>query len=110
MGLDDQSLVEKITSSAPYRIGRGIIEWSLEKLWPVYSLGMVVAAVSLVGAVHEKSVLADHFYGSANSETIAKAAETAQNSLDDETSALVRHEVFQYSREKFRAVAEGYDL
>lgn len=110
MGLDDPSFIEKITASTPYKIGRGVVEWSLDKLWPVYSLGMVVAAVSLVGAVHEKSVLADHFYGSVNSETINKAAEAAQNSFDDETSALVRHEVFQYSRDKFRSVAEGYDL
>ena len=110
MGLDDVSYLEKIQSSTAYKVGRGIVEWSLEKLWPVYSLGMVVAAVSLVGAVHEKSVLADHFYGSVNSETIEKAAETAQSSLDDETTALVRHEVFQYSRDKFRAQVESYDL
>ena len=49
-----ENLKDKITSSPAYQTGRAVVEWALDKLWPVYSMGMIVAAVSLVGAVHEK--------------------------------------------------------
>ena len=114
MGLDDPStlekLQEKIISSPAFQYGHALYQWGMEKIWPVYSMGMIVAAVSLVGAVHEKQALADHMYGSVPSDQVNQHAEAAQNSLDDETASLVRSEVFTWSRNKFRHEALAADL
>lgn len=104
------SLTEKVTTSRAYSTGAGIVSWVVNQLWPVYSMGMIVAAVSLVGAVAEKQALADHMYGAATSDAVAEASQLAQASLDDETSHLVRSEIFAWSRAKFRAEALMADI
>ena len=104
------ALFERVTNSGVYRTGAGIVHWTMDKIWPVYSIGMVVAAVALVGAVHEKQALADFFYGQATSEQLEEAARLAQASMDDETTHLVKTEIFSLSRAKFRSEASAADL
>jgi hypothetical protein len=107
---DEPTLKERILKHDVTQTAFAIYGWVQERIWPIYSIGMVVAAVSLVGAVYEKQMIADYAFGSQTSDAVHDAQQTAAQSLDDEAAHLVRAEVYGWNRAKFKQEALAADI
>lgn len=107
---DATTFQERVMKHELTQTALGLYNWVHERLWPIYSIGMVVAAVSIVGAVYEKQVIADYAFGSQTSDAVSEVQQSAAQSMDDEAAHLVRSEVFAWSRNKFRHEALAADI
>ena len=81
--------------------------WLKDQLWPIYSTGIVVGALCLLASVHEKSLLADHYYG-ANHVLIDQQDREVKNAaaiMEDDASKAVKQYVWGLSSAEFKQLA-----
>ena len=88
--------------------GLGAMAWGYvtERLWPVYSTGMVVGTLMLIASMHEKQTLADHFFG--HKANVAESeVEEAQQLMEDELHRAVKRDVYRMPASEFQAEARA---
>jgi hypothetical protein len=76
-----------------------------ERVWPVYSTGMIFGTLMLIASMHEKQTIADHFFGHHKSKIGAEEIEAATQLMDDEIQLAVKRDVYRMDAAKFSAEA-----
>lgn len=82
---------------------RKVYGWISENLWPVYSTGIVISVVCMLGAAQEKQILADHLYGQNKhfSENTTEVVDAASKQMDEEVAVGIKQDVFSLPKLKF---------
>ncbi len=102
------SIADKITDSTVFKYSLAAVKVSYgyvsERLWPVYSVGMVIGTMMLIASMHEKQILADSLFGGKQGVTQEETAEATQL-MDDELHRAVKVDVYRLSAADFAAEA-----
>ena len=79
--------------------------WVTERLWPVYSVGIVVSAVCMIAAAQEKQIVADHLFGSNAKfrENPTEVAAATSKLMKDEVSIAVKQAVWNMPKNEFQS-------
>ena len=89
-----------------YGLGALVYGYVTERLWPVYSTGMVVGTLMLIASMHEKQTIADHFFGH-KAKVTNEEVEEAQQLMDDELHRAVKRDVYRMPASKFHEEARA---
>jgi len=86
--------------------------WLKDQLWPIYSTGVVVGALCLLASVHEKTLLADHYYGANHSlqDHQEKEIKHASTVMEEDSAKAVKQYVWGLSQEEFKQLARERDI
>ena len=86
-------------------VGTTVYSWTQERLWPVFSTGMVLSAVFLIANAQEKQTLADHLYGgnkTLRGEDGSDVVQKSSKALEDDIAISIKHEVWGMPAAEFR--------
>ena len=97
---------EKLTDNRPVRVtvaaAKVTYGYVRERLWPVYSTGMVFGTLMLIASMHEKQTLADHFYGHKRTPS-TEDVDAASQLMEDELHRAVKTDVYRMPAAQFQA-------
>ncbi|EAN96394.1 putative Archaic Translocase of outer membrane 14 kDa subunit [Trypanosoma cruzi] len=78
--------------------------WVQERMWPVYSTGLILSALFMLASANEKQILADHLYGSdvVLQKEREKTVEEARKLFREESVQGVKQVVWMLPSGEFR--------
>jgi hypothetical protein len=98
--------LEAVTKNRAFKltVAAAAVTWNYvtERLWPIYSSGMVFGTIMLIASMHEKQTIADHFFGH-KSEVTAEEVENASQLMEDELHRAVKADVYRMPAAEFQA-------
>ncbi|CCW62531.1 unnamed protein product [Phytomonas sp. EM1] len=80
-------------------------EWTRDRLWPMYTVAVVISIFNMIAISSEKQILADHFYGSGDRTFEAEKnsrIEEGKKYFNEEVSLAVKEKVWQMPPEVFK--------
>ena len=82
---------------------RAVYTFVTETLWPVYSTGIVVGAICMIAASHEKQLVLDHLYGANKAMKDDATAITTESSkqFSNEVTYSIKQHVYSLPRDEF---------
>jgi hypothetical protein len=102
------SIIETIKENTAFRTVVSAVKvtygYVSERMWAVYSVGVVTSAICMIAAAQEKQTLADHLYGSNLKfrENAGEAASETAKLMKDEVSLAVKQAVWSLPANEFR--------
>ncbi len=103
------SFLETIKENSAFRMLVSAVKVSYgyvsERMWAVYSVGVVTSAICMIAAAQEKQTLADHLYGSNLKfrEAPSELASATSKLMKDEVSLAVKQSVWSMSPSEFQS-------
>ncbi|KEG11543.1 hypothetical protein DQ04_02511020 [Trypanosoma grayi] len=78
--------------------------WVCERLWPVYTTGIILSALCMLASAQEKQILADHLHGAdaAFQKDPALTVEEARKLFQEESAQGVKQVVWMLPSNEFR--------
>ena len=103
------AFIETIKENSALRTVVGAVKttysYVTERLWPVYSVGIVVSAICMIAAAQEKQMVADHLFGSNTMfrENPSEAASATSKLMKDEVGIAVKQAVWSMPKGEFQS-------
>lgn len=84
---------------------RAVYSFVTETLWPVYSTGIVVGAICMIAASHEKQQVLDHLYGNNKQmkEDASAIVTESSKQFGNEVSYSIKQNVYSMPRAEFES-------
>lgn len=102
-------MLERVHNTRVYKTSRVVVSavygYVSDRLWPVYSTGMVVGSLLLIASMHEKQTIADHYFGAkcAKEALESEQVSAATQLMEDELQRAVKVDVYNMPASEFAA-------